>query len=155
MVSHLVEEGKVEDVIFLDFSKSPGTSGQLWDEHIHASLGEELAEWQSSSSCSEGGYIWLMTSCQQCPPRFTLGQFCSRFLSVIWIQELNASFVNLLTILCWEVLLTVWRDNRPCRRIEIYWTFGPLAVAWNSTRTYLALVQCHLEYYEQCWALQF
>lgn len=42
------------------------------------------------------------------------GWLCSAFLSVIWMQGLNVSLSSLLMKLNWEVLLTPWRDERPC-----------------------------------------
>jgi len=44
-------------------------------------------------------------------------QFRLIFLSVIWMQELNAPFASLLMTPNWEVLLTLLRDKRPCRGI--------------------------------------
>jgi len=38
--------------------------------------------------------------------------------------ELNAPLASLLMILKWKVLLTLWRDERPCRRIPIDWSTG-------------------------------
>lgn len=44
-------------------------------------------------------------------------QFCSIYLSMIGMQELNAPLANLLMILKWKVLLTLLRDKRPYRTI--------------------------------------
>ena len=42
------------------------------------------------------------------------GQFSSIFISMIWRQELNAQLVRFLTILNWEVLLTLSSDCEVC-----------------------------------------
>jgi len=78
-VTHLVDEEKMVGVVFLDFRKvfdtvphnilldklsSCGISG------FTSVLGEELAEGQSSSGCSEWGYICLATTHQWCSSGF-------------------------------------------------------------------------------------
>jgi len=54
---------------------------------------------------------------------------------MIRMQELNAPVASLLTTPNWEVLLTLWRDKRPCRGIWIDWSIGQPSMAWNLTRT--------------------
>lgn len=41
------------------------------------------------------------------------GQFCSVYLSAIWMQQLNATLASLLMITNWEVLLTLSRGGMP------------------------------------------
>lgn len=47
-------------------------------------------------------------------------QFCSVFLSLIWMQEESASSAHLPMTLNREELLTACKDERPCRGIQIH-----------------------------------
>lgn len=49
------------------------TSRELWYEHSHSALGDELAEQEGSKGCSEWDYIWLVTSHQWCSQGSLLG----------------------------------------------------------------------------------
>jgi len=93
-VTRLVDEGKVVDAVFLDFSKAfrytpsehPfGQNVRLWDERVHSVLGEELAEEQGSKGGSEWDYLWLVTGHQQ----YSSG-FGSRATFLQYINKLDA-----------------------------------------------------------------
>lgn len=78
--------------------------------------GEGLAEGQSSKGCSEWGHMCLVAGHQQCSSGSIPGKSCSRFLSVMWMQELNAPF-------CWWYKLRGAIDS-------LYWlSWGPRGLA--------------------------
>lgn len=51
------------------------------------------------------------------------------FLSTIWMQDCNVSAARLLVVINWQVLLTPWKEERPCKG-----STGQLSVANNSTK---------------------
>jgi len=90
-VIHLVDEGKMVGVVFVDFRKVFDTVPHniLLDKLSNCRisgfpsvLDEELAEGQSSGGCSEWGYICLATTQQRCSSRFN-----SRTSSVQYIYQ--------------------------------------------------------------------
>lgn len=80
-------------------------------------LSDELAEGQSSMGSSECDYIclasghwWWLGS--------TPGQFCSTCLSILWMQEWNTSSASSQTMLMWEVIWVLQRDETLQRDLD-------------------------------------
>lgn len=105
-------------LLILPLTASSWTSFELWDKQIHSALGEEVAGGQSSNGCSHWSCIWLVMGHQWCSSGLSSRVQCI----YIMVQEVHAPLANLLMLLNWQMLLTLLRDERPCKRMWIDWS---------------------------------
>ena len=76
-VTHLVDEGKAVDVVYLEFSKAIDTvSHSILLEKLAAhglDRCKELAEWLGPKSCGEWSLLQLAAGHRRCPPGLSIG----------------------------------------------------------------------------------